>query len=109
MALFTDKKSSDCDIRDDSMTGSRLRGALGLPKKLKLSFKQMLAEMVREGLLKEHAKRNIFLGIVNQLHLQKTLFSPRPAAKSRKEDRPRFHYSIKKRRLKLVEKDRWIV
>lgn len=38
-------------LRDEPMVGSRLRGALGLPKKQKMAFKLLLAEMVDEGTL----------------------------------------------------------
>lgn len=51
MAQLPTKEQILTLLRDEPMTGSRLRGALGLPKKLKLSFKQLLAEMVEDGTL----------------------------------------------------------
>ena len=44
-------------LRDEPMVGSQLRGALGLPKKQKMSFKQLLADMVERGLLKRTSHR----------------------------------------------------
>lgn len=110
MALLPTKDQVIAIIRDESMTGSRLRGALGLPKKLKLSFKQMLAEMVREGLLERTCHKEYILGNSEPTPFTKDTSSlPRPAAKSRKKIDPVSTISIKRGVLKLVEKDRWIV
>lgn len=110
MALLPTKDQVIAIIRDESMTGSRLRGALGLPKKLKLSFKQMLAEMVREGLLERTCHKEYILGNSEPSPFTKDTSSlPRPAAKSRKKIDPVSTISIKRGVLKLVEKDRWIV
>ena len=110
MALLPTKDQVIAIIRDESMTGSRLRGALGLPKKLKLSFKQMLAEMVREGLLERTCHKEYILGNSEPSPFKKDTSSlPRPAAKSRKKIDPVSTISIKRGVLKLVEKDRWIV
>ena len=49
-------------LRDEPMVGSRLRGALGLPKKLKLSFKQLLADMVADGILERTCRKEYRLG-----------------------------------------------
>ena len=110
MALLPTKDQVIAIIRDESMTGSRLRGALGLPKKLKLSFKQMLAEMVREGLLERTCHKEYILGNSEPTPFTKDTSSlPRSAAKSRKKIDPVSTISIKRGVLKLVEKDRWIV
>ena len=110
MALLPTKDQVLAIIRDESMTGSRLRGALGLPKKLKLSFKQMLAEMVREGLLERTCHKEYILGTGEPPVYTKERDSlPRPAARSRKKIDPVSTLSIKRGVLKLIEKDRWIV
>lgn len=44
------------------MVGSQLRGALGLPKKQKMAFKQLLADMVDRGLLKRTSHKEYQLG-----------------------------------------------
>ena len=62
MAMLPTKDQVLAIIRDESMTGSRLRGSLGLPKKLKLSFKQLLADMVKEGLLERTCHKEYILG-----------------------------------------------
>ncbi len=49
-------------LRDEPMVGSQLRGALGLPKKQKMAFKQMLADMVERGLLKRTSHKEYQLG-----------------------------------------------
>ena len=49
-------------LRDEPMVGSRLRSALGLPKKQKMAFKQMLADMVDRGLLKRTSHKEYQLG-----------------------------------------------
>lgn len=49
-------------LRDEPMVGSRLRSALGLPKKQKMAFKQMLAEMVEQGVLKRTSHKEYQLG-----------------------------------------------
>ena len=49
-------------LRDEPMVGSRLRSALGLPKKQKMAFKQMLADMVEQGLLKRTSHKEYQLG-----------------------------------------------
>lgn len=110
MALLPTKDQVIAIIRDESMTGSRLRGALGLPKKMKLAFKQMLAEMVREGLLDRTCHKEYILGNSEPSPFTKDTSSlPRPAARSRKKIDPVSTISIKRGVLKLVEKDRWIV
>ena len=49
-------------LRDEPMVGSRLRSALGLPKKQKMAFKQLLADMVEQGLLKRTSHKEYQLG-----------------------------------------------
>lgn len=49
-------------LRDEPMVGSRLRSALGLPKKQKMAFKQLLADMVDRGLLKRTSHKEYQLG-----------------------------------------------
>lgn len=74
-------------LRDEPMTGSRLRGALGLPKKLKLSFKQLLAEMVEDGTLNRTCHKEYRLsekepGTENL----KVKDNRRPGARSRRQE-----------------------
>lgn len=74
-------------LRDEPMTGSRLRGALGLPKKLKLSFKQLLAEMVEDGTLNRTCHKEYRLsekepGAENL----KVKDNRRPGARSRRQE-----------------------
>ena len=44
------------------MVGSQLRSALGLPKKQKMAFKQLLADMIERGVLKRSAYKEYQLG-----------------------------------------------
>ena len=74
-------------LRDEPMTGCRLRGALGLPKKLKLSFKQLLAEMVEDGTLNRTCHKEYRLsekepGAENL----KVKDNRRPGARSRRQE-----------------------
>lgn len=72
-------------LRDEPMVGSRLRGALGLSKKLKLSFKQMLAEMVEEGLLVRTFRKEYRLNDNPELKKLGDKDFRRPAARSRRQ------------------------
>lgn len=107
MAMLPTKDQVIAIIRDESMTGSRLRGALGLPKKLKVSFKQLLAEMVQEGLLQRTCHKEYILGTGEPL--KERDLEQRPAARSRKQIDPISTISIKRGVLKLKERDRWVV
>ena len=49
-------------LRDEPMVGSQLRSALGLPKKQKMAFKQLLADMIERGILKRSAHKEYQLG-----------------------------------------------
>ena len=49
-------------LRDEPMVGSQLRSALGLPKKQKMAFKQLLADMIERGVLKRSAHKEYQLG-----------------------------------------------
>lgn len=74
-------------LRDEPMTGARLRGALGLPKKLKMSFKQMLAEMVDEGVLTRTCHKEYQLGSEKPEESNKKVErdNRRPGARSRRK------------------------
>lgn len=111
MAMLPTKDQILAIIRDESMTGSRLRGSLGLPKKLKLSFKQLLADMVKEGLLERTCHKEYILGSGEPVDTS-SKFSDngqRPAARSRKQIDPVSTISIKKGVLHLKNKEQWIV
>lgn len=74
-------------LRDEPMTGSRLRGALGLPKKLKLSFKQLLAEMVEDGTLNRTCHKEYRLSETEPTtSVVKNKENRRPAARSRRQE-----------------------
>ncbi|MCQ2125453.1 MAG: RNB domain-containing ribonuclease [Fibrobacter sp.] len=49
-------------LREESMVGSRLRASLGLPKKQKMAFKQLLAELVEQGVLKRTNHKEYQIG-----------------------------------------------
>lgn len=49
-------------LRDEPMVGSRLRAALGLPKKQKMEFKQLLANLVDQGVLKRTNHKEYQIG-----------------------------------------------
>ncbi|MCF0224818.1 MAG: RNB domain-containing ribonuclease [Fibrobacter sp.] len=49
-------------LHDEPMVGSRLRASLGLPKKQKMAFKQLLADMVEQGLLKRTSHKEYQIG-----------------------------------------------
>ncbi|MCF0216515.1 MAG: VacB/RNase II family 3'-5' exoribonuclease [Fibrobacteraceae bacterium] len=49
-------------LKDEPMVGSRLRAALGLPKKQKMEFKQLLAQMVDQGVLKRNNHKEYLIG-----------------------------------------------
>src|SRR5574344_2065200 len=73
-------------LRDEPMVSSRLRGALGIPKKSKLAFKQELADMVVEGVLVRNNRKEYLLGEKDSAPEDKE-FIDRPAARKNFDDR----------------------
>ncbi|MCQ2101296.1 ribonuclease R [Fibrobacter sp. UWH9] len=49
-------------LREEPMVGSRLRASLGLPKKQKMEFKQLLADLVSQGVLKRTNHKEYQIG-----------------------------------------------
>ncbi len=96
-------------LRDEPMTGSRLRGALGVPKKMKLSFKQKLADMVHYGVLSRNGKKEYLPGNPDKIEAaEETRDNRRPAARSRTQ-KTRTEASVKRGILHYAGKDRWVV
>lgn len=101
-------------LRDEPMTGSRLRGALGLPKRLKLSFKQLLAEMVDDGTLTRTCHKEYRLGDRDQDEAEafgkEDGDNRRPAARSRRQlDETRETGKTKRGVLHQVDEETFIV
>jgi len=49
-------------LREEPLVGSRIRAAFGLPKKQKMAFKQLLADMVEQGILKRTNHKEYQIG-----------------------------------------------
>lgn len=97
-------------LRDEPMVGSRLRGALGIAKKSKLSFKQKLAEMVSAGILARNNRKEYLLGDLDAPAEEKEPYdNRRPSARSRTQKVEETGTSIKKGVLHVFEDDRWFV
>lgn len=81
-------------LRDEPMTGSQLRGVLGISKKNKISFKLLLAGMVEQGMLGRNGKKQ-YLPVDRDIQREENEPSnARPAARSRKQSadtEPRMH------------------
>ncbi len=99
-------------LRDEPMVGSRLRGALGLPKKLKLSFKQLLAEMVEEGTLTRTCHKEYRLGEKDSTEVspKNAADNRRPGARSRRQqETERATGKTRRGILKMMDENRFIV
>ncbi len=49
-------------LREEPLVGSKIRAAFGLPKKQKMAFKQLLADMVEQGILKRTSHKEYQIG-----------------------------------------------
>jgi ribonuclease R len=97
-------------LRDEPMTGSQLRGVLGISKKSKIAFKQQLAGLVEQGLLGRNGKKQ-YLPVDPEARKDEKLppQDVRPAARSRKqhdeaENRAHIHRGVL-----LKRDDEWFV
>ncbi len=96
-------------LRDEPMTGSQLRGVLGITKKSKIAFKVMLAELVEEGWLARNGRKQYLPADPEKAKQEKEFENVRPAARSRKqkdeaETRARIHRGVLS-----VKEDEWVV
>ncbi|PWJ68109.1 MULTISPECIES: ribonuclease R family protein [unclassified Fibrobacter] len=107
-------------LHDEPMVGSRLRAALGLPKKQKVAFKQLLAEMVEQGLLKRTSNKEYQPGDGESLEekrekrLKKMAEASdgdnrRPAARSRRQTTDDKSTRVRRGILHQVGEEDWIV
>ncbi|MBR6379651.1 MAG: RNB domain-containing ribonuclease, partial [Fibrobacter sp.] len=107
-------------LRDEPMVGSQLRGALGLPKKQKMAFKQLLADMVERGLLKRTSHKEYQLGDGEPLEEKREKRfkkiaeqggedNRRPAARSRRQNDKENETRIKRGILHQVGDEDWEV
>lgn len=107
-------------LHDEPMVGSRLRAALGLPKKQKVAFKQLLAEMVEQGLLKRTSNKEYQPGDGESLEekrekrLKKFAEASdgdnrRPAARSRRQTTDDKSTRVRRGILHQVGEEDWIV
>ena len=107
-------------LRDEPMVGSRLRSALGLPKKQKLAFKQMLADMVDRGLLKRTSHKEYQLGDgesveekrekrVKKIAEQYPEDNRRPGARSRRQNDKQNETRVKRGILHQTGEEEWEV
>ncbi|MCK9181290.1 MAG: RNB domain-containing ribonuclease [Fibrobacteraceae bacterium] len=101
-------------LRDEPMVSSQLRGAMGISKRSKLAFKQLLAEMVGEGSLVRNSNKQYSMGsgeVKETLKNTEESDNRRPAAKSRRsrvsfdDDAERIHRGI----LHFAGEDKWTV
>ena len=102
------------------MVGSRLRSALGLPKKQKMAFKQMLADMVDRGLLKRTSHKEYQLGDgetveekrekrVKKIAEQYPEDNRRPGARSRRQTGKENETRVKRGILHQTGEEEWEV
>ena len=107
-------------LRDEPMVGSRLRSALGLPKKQKMAFKQMLADMVDRGLLKRTSHKEYQLGDgetveekrekrVKKIAEQYPEDNRRPGARSRRQTGKENETRVKRGILHQTGEEEWEV
>lgn len=86
-------------VRDEPMVGSELRRALGITKHKKLAFKQLLAEMVNEGILARTSSKEYTPGTGDLETVDVKKDNRRPAATSRRkatydDDESRVHRGV---------------
>ena len=107
-------------LRDEPMVGSRLRSALGLPKKQKMAFKQMLADMVEQGLLKRTSHKEYQLGDgepleekrekrIKKIAEQYPEDNRRPGARSRRQNDKENETRVKRGILHQIGDEQWEV
>ena len=107
-------------LRDEPMVGSRLRSALGLPKKQKMAFKQLLADMVEQGLLKRTSHKEYQLGDgesveekrekrVKKIAEQYPEDNRRPGARSRRQNDKENETRVKRGILHQTGEEDWEV
>ena len=107
-------------LRDEPMVGSRLRSALGLPKKQKMAFKQLLADMVDRGLLKRTSHKEYQLGDgetveekrekrVKKIAEQYPEDNRRPGARSRRQTGKENETRVKRGILHQTGEEEWEV
>lgn len=107
-------------LRDEPMVGSQLRGALGLPKKQKMAFKQLLADMVERGVLKRTSHKEYQLGdgepLEEKAEKRRKKFADqgsednrRPGARSRRQKDDSGETRIKRGILHQVDEEMWVV
>ena len=107
-------------LRDEPMVGSRLRSALGLPKKQKMAFKQMLADMVDRGLLKRTSHKEYQLGDgesveekrenrIKKIAEQYPEDNRRPGARSRRQNDKENETRVKRGILHQIGEEEWEV
>ena len=107
-------------LRDEPMVGSRLRSALGLPKKQKMAFKQMLADMVEQGLLKRTSHKEYQLGDgepleekrekrIKKIAEQDPEDNRRPGARSRRQNDKENETRVKRGILHQTGEEEWEV
>ncbi len=106
-------------LRDEPMMSSRLRGALGIPKKSKLAFKQELADMVAEGVLVRNNRKEYLLGekdsapedkeFIDRPPAHKNFDERREGARSRRQRNDDDGASIKRGVLHFADNDCWTV
>lgn len=107
-------------LRDEPMVGSQLRGALGLPKKQKMAFKQLLADMVERGLLKRTSHKEYQLGDGESLEEKREKRfkkiaeqgaedNRRPGARSRRQTGKENETRVKRGILHQIDEEKWEV
>lgn len=107
-------------LRDEPMVGSRLRSALGLPKKQKMAFKQLLADMVDRGLLKRTSHKEYQLGDgesveekrekrIKKIAEQYPEDNRRPGARSRRQNDKSTETRVKRGILHQTGEEEWEV
>ena len=107
-------------LRDEPMVGSQLRGALGLPKKQKMAFKQLLADMVERGLLKRTSHKEYQLGdgepLEEKNEKRRRKFAEqgiednrRPGARSRRQTGKENETRVKRGILHQIDEEKWEV
>lgn len=107
-------------LHDEPMVGSRLRAALGLPKKQKMAFKQLLAEMVEQGILKRTSHKEYQPGDGESLEEKREnrikKFAEqgdgdnrRPGARSRRQNDKSSETRVKQGVLHQTGEEKWVV
>lgn len=107
-------------LREEPMVGSRLRASLGLPKKQKMEFKQLLADLVSQGVLKRTNHKEYQIGDGEPLEekrekrLKKLAEASdgdnrRPGARSRRQTTDEKSTRVRRGVLHQTGEESWIV